>query len=77
MPRYKVTRERRNFNNDPGFDYRGRILLRHTDPSIWNNPIMRGFGIHLERILGELFHQIKMIKKSINYIVDIDDDNIH
>lgn len=77
MSRYKATRNRRNFNNDPGFDYRGKILLRHTDPSLWDNPIMRGFGIHLERILGELFFQIKMIKKAINYIVDADDDNIN
>lgn len=77
MSRYKAARNRRNYNNDPGFNYRGKILLRHTDPRLWDNPTMRGFGIRLERILGELWYQIKIIKKSINFIVDIDDDNIH
>jgi len=77
MSRYKATRSRRNFNNDPGFDYRGKILLRHTDPALWENSVMRGFGIRIERILGEMWYQIKMIKKSINFIVDADDDNIN
>jgi hypothetical protein len=77
MSKYKAAASRRNYNNDPGFNYRGKILLRHTDPSIWNNPTSRGVGIHIERILNELWFQIKMIKKSINYLVDIDDDNIH
>lgn len=77
MSRYTATKSRRNFNNDPGYDYRGKILLRHTDPSLWNNNKTRGFGVRIERILDEMIYQIKLIKKSVNFIVDINDDNIN
>ena len=77
MARYRTMKHRLDYNTRPGYDYRGRILLRHTDPTLWTNPTMREFGIYLEKIINEMIYQIKMIKKARNYVVDQDDDDIN
>ena len=77
MSRYKALKHRSDNNTDPAFNYRGRILLRYTQSSIWGNPFMKSFGVKLEKIINHLIYQVKTIKKTVNYIVDQDDDIIN
>ena len=60
-----------------GYDYRGRILIRSTDPNLYKNDTLRGFAVHLEEIIQNWIRQVKRIKTFVNYIVPADDDNIN
>ena len=77
MSRFKTMKSRRNIIRNKGYDYRGRILLRTTDPNLYKNDRIRGFAIFLEDIIQEWFLQVKRIKTFFNYAVPADSDDIN
>ena len=62
MSRYKATKSRNNIIKNKGFDYRGKMLLRSTDPNLYKNDRIREFAIIIEEILNEWVLQVKRIK---------------
>jgi hypothetical protein len=75
--RYKALNKRKDVLKNRGFNYKGRILMRTTDPNLYKNDRIRGFAFHLEDILYEWFRQAKRIKTFVNYIVDGDSEDIN
>lgn len=75
--RYRALKNRVNIIKYKGYDYRGRVLMRTTNPNLYKNDAFRGFAIYLERIINEWFLQAKRIKTFFNYIVPADSDDIN
>ena len=69
-------KSRKNIIKNKGFDYRGRILLKTTDPNLYKNDKIRGFALQLEEIINEWFYQVKRIKTFFNFAVPADSDDI-
>lgn len=77
MSRFRAMKTRRTVPHKRGYDYRGRILLRTTDPNLYKNDRIRGFALHLEEIIQEWWRQAKRIKTFFNYAVPADSDDIN
>lgn len=76
MSLYKLRNTRLNQLRNRGFDYRGRIFLRNTDPNLYKNVKLNNFVVRLEAMVQNWFDTTKKIKLFRNYNFEKDDIDI-
>jgi hypothetical protein len=62
----------RNDDNKDYVPYQDRILTSTTSPYMYNNDLMNGFLLSLQRLVSLLFDQHNVVKNFRNYLVDKD-----
>lgn len=74
---YKSLLRRKTKLRNLGYDYRGQILRRSLSSVIYLNENVAEFVERLETIMTNLVYSVKSIKKSVNFLVDKDEDYIN
>lgn len=74
---YNLTKTRLTQPKNLGYNYNGNILIRNTSPIIYSNPVVRGFGAKLEKMIGLWFRATKLLRTSMNPAVDKDTNYIN
>ncbi len=74
---YNTMKTRLNTNKNLGFNYKGKILIRNTSPTLYANPLMRGFAIKLESMLANWFRSVKLLRTMSNPAVEKDTNYIN
>jgi hypothetical protein len=74
---YSAQKDRNTERLNTGYDYRNKIMLSVLDNNAFNNKTFGQFIIQVEKVVNSWIRTIKSIKKSVDYLVPIDDDSIN